>query len=333
MTPTYTPTPSQICEATIIIHVCQDSNGDGSCSPGEAPLADQTFDIVADDGRRWRLVSDQNGQIVLSGFKSGQSVTVTQIIDPDISPWLVSSTNPLVATLGCGDNHLWFANRLPGLPTTGIELEEPERSWQLKEPPAEAEAVQPATGIEIVPERSWELREQPAGRQASLPPTGTGILPERSWEFREPTIADDALPSITTDTGKRTAGDIFEAPIHGWIEIGGVRIPLGETRVEGDKLLVLNQAGGWSLGSKGGIWVNWHASQFPLERIPIRGDRVFVYYAGQRRYFEVERRLVVRAGQEGRLLQNAKRGQLVAVTCIGQDWRQRLLIMTKEIKQ
>lgn len=170
-------------------------------------------------------------------------------------------------------------------------------------------------------------------RQAAPLLTGIETLPERSWELREPTAEDHALPSITTDTGEGTAGDIFDAPIQGWMEIGGFRIPLGETRVEEGKLLVLNQAGGWSQGPRGGMRVNWHASQFPLERIPARGDLIFVFYAGQRRYFEVERTLLVPAGQEGRLLHNTKRGQLVAVTCSGQDWRQRLLIMAKEIKQ
>jgi hypothetical protein len=138
---------------------------------------------------------------------------------------------------------------------------------------------------------------------------------------------------LTTSTGSIATEDIFTAPILGWLEWEGHRLPLGPIQITGHRLRVLNLAGGVLTAPRGGLWINWHAGQFPGLASISSGDRLFVYYQGQRRYFSVTRVVTVPAGQEGAVMLSAGPGELVLVTCTGPVWSQRRLVLAEEVSR
>lgn len=171
--------------------------------------------------------------------------------------------------------------------------------------------------------------------QPILPITGTRLHPPA----REAIPRPGRLPrprretQLTTSTGSMTAEDIFSASILGWLEWEGRRLPLGPSQIVGNQLRVLNLAGGLTAGPRGGVWVNWHASQFPW-LTPVRpGQRLFVYYQGHRRYYKVTRVTIVPAGREGGQLLSTEPGHLILITCTGPGWDSRRLAWAEEISR
>ncbi len=166
-----------------------------------------------------------------------------------------------------------------------------------------------------------------------LPITGTRLRPPSRQFIPQPgrPPRPPRHTQLTTSTGSVAAEDIFTAPILGWLEWESHRLPLGPTQITGNRLRVLNLAGGVLAAPRGGLWINWHAGQFPALVSIDSGDGLFVYYQGQRRYFSVTRVVAVPAGQEGAVMLRAGPGQLVMVTCTGPGWGQRRLVLAEEV--
>jgi hypothetical protein len=138
---------------------------------------------------------------------------------------------------------------------------------------------------------------------------------------------------LRTSTNRTTTRDVFWAPIVGFLEWDGRRLPLGPTQVTADELQVLNWAGGLSWSDVGGQRVSWHASQFPWLASLRSGDVFFVYYAGLRMHFQVSQVDQLATDLESWSLIDVPADNLLLVTCAGPNWEARTLTWAQPISQ
>lgn len=132
-----------------------------------------------------------------------------------------------------------------------------------------------------------------------------------------------------TPTDNPGPGDIYDRPVEGNLVVGDRWYPLVETEIVDGVLRAVNQALGFYKNQRGGLVVNWHATQFA---IPFEENaKVLVLWRGQRWGFTVGDLGTVPAGQEGTVIMEGGPGSLTMITCTGKGWTERQVVAAEQV--